>query len=147
MSKATGHSIIYYGNEMNTKNYKKAAQSGFTLVELIIVIVILGILAAVAIPKLTDTSGAAVSGVASATQGALKSAWSSAYAVTKGVAPTSDQIAAQMSDPQCASAADGTITCTGVFKPDGTTQYIFSTGVATNTAVVLTPSTITISNP
>lgn len=37
----------------------KKANSGFTLIELVVVIVILGILAAVAVPKFFDLSGEA----------------------------------------------------------------------------------------
>lgn len=127
---------------MNTKNFKKTVQSGFTLVELIIVIVILGILAAVAIPKLTDTSTAAYGGVQTATVGALKSAWSAAYAVNKGVLPNATQVATQMSDPVC-SAAAGVISCTGVTK-NGTTAATFSTGVTDNTTLITSPTTIAV---
>jgi MSHA pilin protein MshA len=58
---------------MNT-NFKPRAQAGFTLIELIVVIVILGILAATALPKFANLGGDARFAALNATKGAMASA-------------------------------------------------------------------------
>jgi prepilin-type N-terminal cleavage/methylation domain-containing protein len=69
----------------------KRMQAGFTMIELIVVIVILGVLAAVAMPKFTDLSGDAKAAALQGVAGAATSAMNVNYGArkvnsTKGVA-------------------------------------------------------------
>lgn len=66
---------------------KRALQAGFTLIELVVVIVILGILAAVAIPQFTDLSSQAKTAVGQAACGALHSTAVLLYASNKSNSP------------------------------------------------------------
>ena len=61
----------------------KVRQSGFTLIELVMVIVLIGVLAAIAIPKFVDLSGDAKAAAAEGVAGALSSAAAINFAARK----------------------------------------------------------------
>jgi MSHA pilin protein MshA len=75
-----GSLILVYGLRPNAgKNLMSKQQIGFTLIELVVVIIILGILSAIAIPRYVDLKGSASDAALKGVQAAMASAMSVNY--------------------------------------------------------------------
>jgi prepilin-type N-terminal cleavage/methylation domain-containing protein len=111
---------------MRNRSTLPRAQAGFTLIELIIVIVVIGILAAVAIPRLSGMTDEAQAAKNTAILGALKSAWTIAYANKSGASPDVADVIAQMADPVC--TADTAAPTTTIVCPGSTVKYTYTLG-------------------
>ncbi len=88
---------------------KRLLQKGFTLIELVVVIVILGILAAVAIPQFTDLTASAKLAVGQAACGALQSSAVLLFASNRTFSSIGQITGATFVQP---ATWDGGLTCT-----------------------------------
>ena len=92
-------------------------QQGFTLIELVVVIVILGILAATALPKFIDMSGEASQAAVDGVAGALSSASAINYAAKKAGTAAALNINTTPATV-CTNAILGPLLQNGVMTPD-----------------------------
>ena len=117
-------------------NHKMNGQAGFTLIELIVVIVILGILAVTAAPKFMNLTSDANASVVKGLSGSIKSAYQMVYA--KSRLHTSDRIVCASEDCQTETSLD--VNKDGVIAVTSKGYPVSSTTKLTGTDPEITPT-------
>ena len=116
----------------------RAQQAGFTLIELIVVIVILGIMAATALPKFADMSTEARVAKMQAAAGSMKTAAATAHAVYIAKGSTGSSITM---DGETISMENGYPTAGSIATAAGLDSSDYEIDTATAGQAVVTPDT------